>query len=264
MPLDEGLSRAPRDRRGCGKASPAPHGRLHQPLFPRRAAVADPGRGDSPFAHRRASRGAAGLVGGLRPGAGGLQLPNSLGPPCRKDRSAMPSLETLGHRRESRPTWSGRSRAFIPQGPLPGSLQRRGPVSSGLPGRRASVSPTSSGKASAGRSTTSPPMRRPRGIFTSSFSGTTFSPTIGTKSSRRPCRPLWTVSCRAVISSSAGRRRLPDFLEGFHPHPSKCPACSGSRDQEIFPVMLRTIIRACTFIPDGNQRPSLTVSKKCS
>ena len=49
------------------KGKPGAYGRLHQPFFPRRAAVAEPGKGDSPFAHLRSSRGAAGLVGGLCP-----------------------------------------------------------------------------------------------------------------------------------------------------------------------------------------------------
>ena len=62
-------------------------------------------------------------------------------------------------------------------------------------------------------------MRRLRGIFTSSFSGTTFSPTTGSE--------IVEAALPAIVDSLVpggflviGRKEhLPGFLKGFHPLP---------------------------------------------
>ncbi len=207
-----------RDAKGC----PAPDGRFQQPLLPH----GDCGR---PW-KRRSTRAAAGaprgshLVGGLRPGAGGVQHQNALGPPVRKGplHAALRLLATDGQP----PPCSGRSRASPPRGPSHRSPRRQARYSrhagKGRPDRRRLSRHRLAGPRPRGRLTAGAGLRH-------RFLRNNRSPTTVKNRRGPPCRRRGQPEARRVPRH---RRKdaCPLSPEGFA-SPTSYPPCTGNGKQ---------------------------------
>ena len=151
--------------------------------------------------------GGAGLVGGLCPGAGGLQPPDSLGPPGGKHTS-MPPLELWAT--DVNPAYQERAiEGIYPAGALtrvPEEAMVRFFRPAGKANYRVADELREGIRWKLHDLTVDAPPERDFHII---FLRNNLPTTTGTKSSRGPFRPLWAAWCRAVISSSAGRSNYP-------------------------------------------------------